>query len=157
MEKQKNPTIRQWIDTVKPVAFWILILAIAYQFANAILVHYVFFPSEMFFPLHRATGGILSVTLQGYVLKTIVMGFFLCYLGGLRAKDFALFSKKILPAIGLTLFAWGMIHAIPFLEGQALQINSDWDTLEAARHRFSEFFSTNIFSNALFEELFFRA
>lgn len=157
MAKQKNPTIRQWIDTVKPVAFWILILAIAYQFANAILVHYVFFPSEMFHPLHRATGGIIHATFQGYVLLTIVTGFFICYLGGLRAKDFALFSKKILPAIGLTLFAWGMIHTIPFLEGRALQINSDWDTLEAARHRFSEFFMSQLFGNALYEELFFRA
>ncbi len=157
MAEQKNPTIRQWIDTVKPVAFWILILAIAYDFANAILVHYVFFPSEMFHPLHRATGGIIHATFQGYVLLTIVTGFFLCYLGGLRAKDFALFSKKILPAIGLTLFAWGMIHTIPFLEGQALQINSDWDTLEAARHRFSEFFMSQLFGNALYEELFYRA
>tara|TARA_X000001036_G_scaffold10343_2_gene9140 strand:+ start:2514 stop:3467 length:954 start_codon:yes stop_codon:yes gene_type:complete len=157
MAKQKNPTIRQWIDTAKPVAFWILIVAISYQFANAILVHNVFFPSGMFHPLHRATGGILSSTFQGYVLLTIVTGFFLCYLGGLRAKDFALFSKKIFPAIGLTLFAWGMIHTIPFLEGQALQINSDWDTLEAARHRFSRFFMSQLFGNALYEELFFRA
>lgn len=157
MAEQKITTIRQWIDTVRPVAFWILIVAIAYQFANAILVHYVYFPSEMFHPLHRATGGIISATFQGYVLLTIVTGFFLCYLGRLRAKDFALFSKKILPAIGLTLFVWGMSHTIPFLEGQALQINSDWGTLDAARHRFSEFFMSQLFGNALYEELFYRA
>ena len=138
----------QWINSVKPVAVWILIIAIAYQFANAILVLYVFFPSGMFHPLHRATGGILSSTFQGYVLEAIVMGFILCYLGGLRAKEFALFAKKILPAIGLTLFAWGMIQTIPLIEGQGLQIDSDWDTLAAARHRFSEFFMSQLFGNA---------
>jgi membrane protease YdiL (CAAX protease family) len=147
----------QWINSVKPVAVWILIIAIAYQFANAILVLYVVVPSGMFHPLHIATGGILSLTFQGYVLEAIVMGFLLCYLGGLRAKDFALFAKKILPAIGLTLFAWGMIQTIPLIQEQGLQIDSDWDTLATARHRFSKFFMSQLFGNALFEELFFRA
>ena len=149
--------INQWINSVKPVALWILIIALAYQFASAFLFHYVFAPLGMFHPLRNATGGIINSTFQAYVLEAIVMALLLCNLGGLRAKDFALFAKKILPAIGLTLFVWGMIQAIPLLEGQALQIDSDWDNLAAARHRFSEFFMSQLFGNALYEELFFRA
>ena len=149
--------IVEWINRVKPVAFWILVVAILYQFANAILVHYVFFPSGMFHPIYRATGGIISATFQGYVLEALVMGFFLCYLGGLRAKDFAIRAKDILPAIGLTLFAWGMIQTIPMLEGQALQIDSDWGDFSIVKHNLSEFFMSQVFGNALYEELFFRA
>jgi hypothetical protein len=149
--------IVEWINRVKPVAFWLLVVAILYQFANAFLVHYVFFPSGMFHPIHIATGGIISSTFQGYVLEALVVGFLLCYLGGLRAKDFALRAKDILPAIGLTLFAWGMIQTIPMLEGQALQIDSGWGDFAIVRHNLSEFFMSQIFGNALYEELFFRA
>lgn len=39
------------IGQVKPVVFWILVVAIAYQVANTLLIHFVVFPSGISYPL----------------------------------------------------------------------------------------------------------
>ena len=153
----KNQTIHQWITSVKPVALWILITAILFQVVQALLIHYVVFPSGMLHPLHIATGGIISATFQVYVLYFLASGLLLCYLGKLRSNDFALFSKKIAFGLTMTLFAWGMIQTTPLLMGQSLQIESGWDNIVIARDRISQFFMDQLFGNALYEELFYRA
>lgn len=153
----KNQTIPQWITTVKPVALWILITAIIFQGVQCLLVHYVLFPSGMFHPLHIATGGIIDATFQVYVLLFLASGFLLCYLGKLRSVDFAFFSNKIAFGFAMTLFAWCMIQTTPLLMGQSLQIESGWDNIIIARDRFSQFFMGQLFGNALYEELFYRA
>ena len=50
-----------------------------------------------------------------------------------------------------------MIQTTPLLMGQSLQIESGWDNIIIARDRFSQFFMGQLFGNALYEELFYRA
>ena len=108
-----NTPIKSWIETVKPVAASILIVAILIQCAWSSFAHFVLFPVGILQSLYYYTGSILHPTFTGYVLLSICMGFLLCYIGGLRAKDFAIFHKQILPAVGFTLLAWVIIQLSP--------------------------------------------
>ena len=156
MAEQKNLTIRQWIDTVKPVATWILIVAILVQCAWSSFAHFVLFPTGILQSLYYHTGSILHPTFTGYVLLSICTGFLLCYIGGLRAKDFAIFHKQILPAVGFTLLAWAIIQLSPLLNGHSLEILTAWNEDGYSARKFSRFFVGQLFGNALYEELFYR-
>ena len=152
-----NMPIKSWIETVKPVATWIVIVAILVQCAWSSFAHFVLFPTGILQSLYYYTGSILHPTFTGYVLLSICMGYLLCYIGGLRAKDFAIFHKQILPAVGFTLLAWAIIQLSPLLSGDALVVDPTWSEQGELMHRFSQFFIGQLFGNALYEELFYRA
>ena len=156
MAEQKNPTIRQWIDTVKPVAPWILIVAILIQFVWSPFVHFVLFPTGLLHEMRTFTGGIIHQTFFGYVILALMTGFFICYLGGLRAKDFAMFKNKVLPAIGYIVAGWMLIQITPLLNGYSFEILPAWSEDGYSARKFSRFLTGQLFSNALYEELFFR-
>jgi membrane protease YdiL (CAAX protease family) len=152
-----NTPIKSWIETVKPVAAWILIVAILIQCAWSSFAHFVLFPAGILQSLSNYTGHILHPTFTVNVLLSICMGFLLCYIGGLRAKDFAIFHKQILPAVGFTLLAWAIIQLSPLLSGDALVVDPIWSEQGELMHRFSRFFIGQLFGNALYEELIYRA
>lgn len=150
-------TFKQWIDSVKPVAPWILIAAIVLQFAFAPFAHYVLFPSGILHELKSFTGGMVHQTFLAYVILSIFMVFFLCYLGGLRTKDFALFRKKLMPAFGYILVAWVLIQFSPLYLGYGLEIQASWSEDGIFLRKISRFFFGQLIGNALYEELFYRA
>ena len=150
-------TFKQWIDSVKPVAPWILIVAIVLQCAFSPIAQFVLFPSGVLHAIKNITGGVLHQTFLAYVILALFMGFFLCYLGGLRTKDFALFRLKLLPALGYMLVAWMLIQISPLLLGYGLEIQASWSEDSIFLRRFSRFFFGQLIGNALYEELFYRA
>jgi len=156
MAEQKSPTIRQWIDNVKPVATWILIVAILFQYAWSPFAHFVLFPSGVLQAISGFTWGILHQTFLAYVIMALITGFFVCYLGGLRAKDFAIIKNKLLPAIGYIIAAWLLIQITPLLAGHSFEIQASWSEDGFIARKFSRFFSSQLFGNALYEELFYR-
>ena len=150
-------SIKQWIDAVKPVAPWILIIAIAIQFTWPPFALFVVYPSGILQTISRASCGVFHHVFLSYVILTLITGFFICYLGGLRTKDFAIFKNKLLPALGYIIAGWLLIQITPFLAGHSFEIQASWSEEGFFARKFSRFFSSQLFGNALYEELFYRA
>ncbi len=152
-----NTSIKSWIETVKPVALWILILVIVLQSAWPLFCNFVLYPTGILQSFSRLTGYIVNHVFLTNAIAFLFAGFLLCYIGGLRSKDFALFSKKILPAVWFTIFAWAIIQLSPLAFGYELVVNTTWSEEGMLANKLSRFFTGQIFGNALYEELFFRA
>jgi len=155
-EKSAQPGFRGWIQSVRPVPMWFLVLAIVMYMVVGYLGNLVANPAKLLPSLPAATGHVISTTFLNYVPMFIIMGLLLVLVGRLRCNDLGLIRQRFLPALAWVLSTW--IAAQLFF----LVIHLGDVSLDPAWHgrvvkRLSELVTGQMLGNALYEEVFWRA
>ncbi len=155
-EKSVQPGVRGWIQSVRPVPLWFLVLAIVMYMVVVYLGNLVANPAKLLPSLPAATGHVISPTFLNYVPMFIIMGLLLVLVGRLRCNDLGLIRQRFLPALAWVLCTW--IAAQLFF----LLIHLGDVSLDPAWHgrvvkRLGELVTGQMLGNALYEEVFWRA
>ena len=155
-EKSVQQGVRGWIQSVRPVPMWFLVLAIVMYMVVGYLGNLVVVPSDLLPSLPAATGHVISTTFLNYVPMFIIMGLLLVLVGRLRCNDLGLIRQRFLPALAWVLCTW--IAAQLFF----LLIHLGDVSLDPAWHRgvvkqISNTVTGQLLGNALYEEVFWRA
>ena len=146
------------------VSLGFLILALVVEkFAVAFFQLLAFRAPERWFPpmrwLGHATGGIVDGTLvAGVTLLAIVVVGLLFGVARLRPRDVGLDPRRLWPALGFLIAAWGAIQLLLVLIlplcGQRIGLGSQW-TADGWRGAVGEWLG-QLLGNCPYEEVFFR-
>ena len=142
----------QWMGSVKVTAWWFIVLVLFVHVVSSSFFNLVYFKQEWSAPITQATAGLINGTLQAYIIQFIIIGTLFWCIGRLRFHDLALFRKKILPGIAWTVVIWGAAQIVQLIESGG---DATW-ALGWGTHSIGNFLG-QIFGNALYEEIFFRA
>jgi membrane protease YdiL (CAAX protease family) len=136
-----------------------LIIFLIAHFILTAIVNLVLFAGNTFRPLASATGGLFTGSLLANLVfiaalvVVIILGF-----GRLRLYDVGLIGRNILPAVVYTIALWGVAQVIHLFAGLSVngevQLNPDW--LIYGVGFMIGLLLTQIFGNALFEEIAYR-
>ena len=136
-----------------------LLIFLFAHFVLTAIVNLVFFAGNTFRPLASATGGLFTGSLLANLIfiAALVLAIILA-IGGLRLYDVGLIRRNVLPAIVYTFLLWGAAQFIHLLAGLLtngeIMTNPDW-TIYGAGFMIG-LLLTQIFGNALFEEIAYR-
>ena len=151
-----QPEVRAWIQSVRPMPLWFIVLSIVVYMVLAYLGNLVVTPSELLPSLPAATGYVIVPTFLNYVPNFIIMGLLLVLVGRLRCNDFGLIRQRFLPAVVWVLCTW--------LAAQLYFVLTHLDhiSLDPAWHgrivkTISNTVTGQMLGNALYEEMFWRA
>lgn len=136
-----------------------LIIFLIAHFILTAIVNLVFFAGNTFRPLASATGGLFTGSLLANLMFiAVLVAVIILGAGRLRLYDVGLTGRNILPAAGYSLALWGiaqMIHVIAgLLTYGEIRPNPDW-TIYGVGFMIG-LVLTQIFGNALFEEIAYR-
>lgn len=144
------------IRRVKPITLIVFLFA---HFVLTAIVNLVFFAGNTFRPLASATGGLFTGSLLANLIfiAVLVLAIILA-MGRLRLYDVGLIGRNILPAAGYTFMLWGVAQIIHLIAGLltngTIMTNPDW-TIYGVGFMIG-LLLTQIFGNALFEEIAYR-
>ena len=155
-KKTVPPGFRGWIESVRPVPMWFLVLAIVVYMVVGYLGNLVVVPSDLVPSLPAATGHLISPTFLNYVPMFIIMGLLLVLVGRLRCNDLGLIRQRFLPALAWVLCTWILAQ----LFCQLIHLGDV--SLDRAWHRgvvkqISNTVTGQLLGNALYEDVFWRA
>lgn len=136
-----------------------LIIFLIAHFSLTAIVNLVFFAGNTFRPLASATGGLFTGSLLvNLVFIAALVGAIILYSGKLRLYDVGLIKRNILPALVYTVVLWAVAQVIHLIAGLLtygqVMPNPDW-TMYGAGFMVG-LILTQIFGNALFEEIAYR-
>lgn len=134
-----------------------IIRLVAAHFALTAVVNLIFFAGDTFRPLASATGGLLTGSLLvNLVFLGVLVGAIVLRYGRLRLYDLGLIFRHVPIGLSCTVGIWGAAQAIHLIAGLVtygtVSINVDW----ANPGFMLGMVLTQIFGNALFEEIAYR-
>jgi uncharacterized protein len=144
----------------KRLSIAVLVLAMAVHVALMLVFIFILFPSGVLKLLVAPTYGLVTATLvANLILLAAVVGIVLSFLGGLRLSDFGLRRRNIPIAVVLTISVWIVVNTIEGAWQIAANGAVNWD---GAWQRLGVTAAigalvAQLFGNAFYEEVFFRA
>ena len=136
-----------------------VILVVALHVAMTSVINLWVFPSEVLHPVYFATAGLVSPTLICNLSMLAVMLILLFRWGELRRKDLNLDPLQIAPALMWLIGAWSTIQLVTLVmmlvQGESPMVSAAWAGNQGLATVGK--FLGQIFGNALYEELLFRA
>jgi len=155
-EKSVQQGVRGWIQSVRPVPMWLMILAVVLYLAMSWFANQVSTPSSWFPGLPTASGHVITPTFLNYVPMFIIMGLLLVLVGRLRCNDLGLIRQRFLSGLAWVICTWVVVQLFVVLFQQgAVSIDPSWDDLVVKK--ISLLVTGQLLANALYEELFWRA
>lgn len=136
-----------------------IIVFLIVHFALTAIVNLVFFAGNTFRPLASATGGLFTGSLlANLVFIAALVLVIMLGMGRLRLYDVGLVRRHVVPAVAYTVGLWAVAQLIHLLAGLltsgAVSFNSEWLTYGVGF--MIGLLLTQIFGNALFEEIAYR-
>ncbi len=144
-------------DPIRSARRHTLLRLIAAHFTLTAVVNLVFFAGNTFRPLASATGGLFTGSLlANLVFIAVLVGLIILRFGGLRLYDVGLIPRNIVVGILFTVGIWAAaqgIHVIAaWLDYGTVKLSPDWINPGFM----IGLVLTQIFGNALFEEIAYR-
>jgi membrane protease YdiL (CAAX protease family) len=144
-------------DPIRSARRHTLVILIAAHFALTAVVNLIFFAGGTFRPLASATGGLFTGSLlANLVFIAVLVALIILRFGGLRLYDVGLIPRNILMGILFTAGIWGGAQVIQLIAGWldfgVVKLNADW----VNPGFMIGLLLTQIFGNALFEEIAYR-
>ena len=129
-------------------------------FINLVLFRSAWAATNVFGPVRSATGGLVTATLLVNLLNVaVVLIGLLIIVGGLRLKDLGLERSKLSVAVGVTIGLWVALQAVAasvsLVQTGTVRINPSWG--QARIGVMLGLLVAQLFGNALYEEILFRA
>ncbi len=146
---------------VRKLPWVVLFAALVLSVTLSIAANFVLFKSTWLDAPMRWGQGLICGTLianLGLILFVVVLclGFF----GGARARDLGLKRSDFMPAVALTLGTWVFLNALNFAGafalGQPVHRSHEFENAAVMRKTFGDLLG-QLFGNALYEEILFRA
>ena len=151
-----QPEVRAWIQSVRPMPLWFMILALVLYFVLNYLVNIVATPAKLLPSLPAATGHVIAPTFLNYVPLFIIMGLLLVLIGRLRCNDLCLIRRRLLPAIAWVVGSWIVAQLFLLLVHLGdVSIDPAWNGRVVAK--ISDLITGQLLGNALYEDVFWRA
>jgi membrane protease YdiL (CAAX protease family) len=146
-------------DPIRRARRHTLLIFLVAHFIFTALVNLVLFAGNTFRPLASATGGLFTGSLLANLLFIVALvAAIILGVGKLRPYDVGLSGRNILPALGNTIALWAVAQVIHLFAGLArygeVAPNPEW-TIYGAGFLIG-LVLTQIFGNALFEEIAYR-
>jgi len=155
-EKSAQLGVRGWIQSVRPVSLWLLILALVLYFALGWFGNQVTRPTDWFPGLTAASGYVITANFLNYIPMFIIMGLLLVLVGRLRCNDLGLIRQRFLSGLAWVICTWVVVQLFVVLFQQgAVSIDPFWDG--PVVKKISLLVTGQLLANALYEELFWRA
>lgn len=148
--------IGAWIRSVRPVSLWLMILAVVLYLTLGWVGNQVTKPTDWFPGLTAASGYVITANFLNYIPMFIIMGLLLVLVGRLRCNDLALIRQRFLSGLVWVICAWIAVQLLVVLFHKgAVSIDPSWG--DQVVKKISLLVTGQLLSNALYEELFFRA
>jgi uncharacterized protein len=100
---------------VKEAPWKIILVYLLVSIGLVMLINLVLFPSTFFFPIAKATAGLIDSTLQANLISILVFSFIIFGWAKLRPSDVGLDWSKLLQGLSLTALLWLATQAIVLL------------------------------------------
>lgn len=155
-EKSVQPGVRGWIQSVRPVPLWLMILAVVLYLAIGWLTNQVTRPTDWFPGLPAASGHVISANFLNYIPMFVILGLLLVLVGRLRCNDLGLIRQRFLSGLAWVICTWVVVQLFVVLFQQgAVSIDPSWN--DRVVKKISLLVTGQLLSNALYEEVFWRA
>jgi membrane protease YdiL (CAAX protease family) len=152
----ESGAIKAWIQTVRPTPLWFMVLALVLYLAMGWLASLVTRPTVWFPGLTAASEHVITANFLNYIPMFIIMGLLLVLVGRLRCNDLGLIRQRFLPGLAWVICTWVVVQLFVVLFQQgAVSIDPSWDG--PVVKKISLLVTGQLLSNALYEELFWRA
>ncbi|MBK7875330.1 MAG: CPBP family intramembrane metalloprotease [Planctomycetes bacterium] len=148
------------IAGARPLRPFVLVLALGVSVGLSCAANFVLFGSEFLRASTAWSGELVNGTLvANLVLIAVVVAGVLVGVGGARAPELGLRARTLLPALGGTLAAWGVLNVLALGAVVAAGAPIEWSGVVAADGAALPLLGEvlgQLFGNALYEELLFR-
>ena len=146
-------------DPIRRARHYTLLVFLVAHFILTAIVNLVLFAGNALRPLASATGGLFTGSLLANLMFIILLVLVIILAAGkLRPYDVGLSGRNVLPAVVYTIALWGIAQVIHLFAGLttygAIAPNPDWGIYGAGY--LIGLVLTQVFGNALFEEIAYR-
>lgn len=142
---------------VREAPWKVILVYLLVSMCMTTLINLVLFPSSLFHPIARATGGLIDSTLQANLLNILVFSLIIFGWGGLRPSDVGLQWSKLAQGLSLTALLWlttqAIVLLINWINGD-IHLDPMWN--ERGVTAMLGGLIAQLWGNAFFEEMEFR-